>query len=210
MRVGRRTDNVSSGSVDKKGRALASTELLDDEEQPTEPTQNRKDQGAQKKKRKKKRWSDTCLMYCCCFTCIGIIAFIAAVFVWMYLDEDEPRGLAMCGDCYCILDEDVTTCPEGKPIYDDGFVEELLQQTPLNAIAKMSCDAFDDDSCDFDPPRLELGDNAVCGIHYEDANCTKYKMKSYPNMTFAEDQGAFVTHKGECGLCSTTQDLAVE
>ena len=70
--------------------------------------------------------------------------------------------------------------------------------------------------CTMTPPQDEtlvsLGEEAVCGIHYESYNngtCSKeYRLKSYPSREQAETAGAFVTHAGACGACSTTQDLA--
>ena len=85
---------------------------------------------------------------------------------------------------------------------------------------------------------LEFGDDAVCALqyynkckmnnersplisvssHYEattdnihddNKECYwSYKLQSYPSWEEAETDGAFVTHIGSCGVCSTTWDLA--
>ena len=54
-----------------------------------------------------------------------------------------------------------------------------------------------------------MGPDAVCGLHYTDTSCSSYKLQSYANSSQAEAAGAFVTHFGECGVCSTMQDLSV-
>jgi hypothetical protein len=70
--------------------------------------------------------------------------------------------------------------------------------------------------CETIPPQdvslIALGEEAVCGIHYESFQygiCSlDYKLQSYASIQAAEQAGAFVTHAGACGACSTTQDLA--
>jgi len=95
--------------------------------------------------------------------------------------------------------------------------------------------------CDTEPSLdsdlLNLGETAVCAIHYEvpqsqssqgiiesNNNATTtttkgtgtickqgtfYRIKTYPSRTDAELAGGYVTHVGHCGVCSTVQDLAV-
>ena len=67
---------------------------------------------------------------------------------------------------------------------------------------------------------VELGDKAMCGKLYGMARrvlCNqegyfpvKYWMKliSYPSWTAAENEGAFVTHTGSCGVYSTSANCA--
>jgi hypothetical protein len=57
-------------------------------------------------------------------------------------------------------------------------------------------------------------DEAVCAFIYNKAHdsegfCQLYSLKTFRNRFEAEVTGAVVTHKGACGLCSTTQDLAL-
>ena len=40
-------------------------------------------------------------------------------------------------------------------------------------------------------------------------NTSFYRIKTYPSREDAESAGGFVTHVGNCGVCSTLQDLAV-
>uniref|UniRef100_A0A7S2VCE8 Uncharacterized protein n=1 Tax=Entomoneis paludosa TaxID=265537 RepID=A0A7S2VCE8_9STRA len=149
--------------------------------------------------------------YCVCGVCFSVIGLVIAIYILLQVDDDDPKPAAMCGDCYCILDENVTSCPDEAPpaTYATEMVDALRQQTALNAIPTMKCDAFDDDNCDLASPQPDLGDEAVCGIHYQDETCAEYKIQSYVDRDTAEAQGAFVTHHGACGVCSTTQDLAV-
>jgi hypothetical protein len=78
-------------------------------------------------------------------------------------------------------------------------------------IYSLSCNPYSDDSCQTTPAQAALGDDAVCAYVYS-GNCPE---NSYEMVTFASAEAAaaaknaFVTHVGACGLCSTTQDLAV-
>eukprot|EP00536_Pseudo-nitzschia_multiseries_P001868 jgi/Psemu1/235132/estExt_Genewise1.C_240087 len=52
----------------------------------------------------------------------------------------------------------------------------------------------------------------VFTVYSENDSCesTKYyRIKTYPSQEDAENAGGFVTHIGNCGVCSTLQDLAV-
>jgi hypothetical protein len=57
-------------------------------------------------------------------------------------------------------------------------------------------------------------ETAVCAFKYPvDSNglesCSDYNLVTYSSRKEAEMDGATVTHDGSCGLCSTTQDLAI-
>ena len=53
-------------------------------------------------------------------------------------------------------------------------------------------------------------DEVVCAYLYTDKDtCNEYSMITYPNRQEAIDANAKITHTGSCGLCSTTQDLAL-
>lgn len=55
----------------------------------------------------------------------------------------------------------------------------------------------------------------MCGVLYDTSTLnadecpTLYTLQSFPDLTSAEAAGATITHYGACGVCSTTQDLAV-
>jgi len=52
----------------------------------------------------------------------------------------------------------------------------------------------------------------VCGFLYSDNSCSPertYEMKTYKNANKAVDDGAIVTHLGACGVCSNSNDLAI-
>lgn len=92
--------------------------------------------------------------------------------------------------------------------------------TPTNAY-NLTCNPYDTQytniPCETTPPQnfTELGDAAVCGVLYDtatlnDNQCpTQYSLQSFADIASAEAAGATVTHYGACGVCSTTQDLAV-
>lgn len=157
------------------------------------------------------------LSFCCRRVLIAVfLAIVASVglVVWFvfFQHRHNPQPVASCGDCHCILDDRVTTCPTTTN-YPPHFMGALQAQVPRNAYPVLSCDPYQNSSttaCAYQPPNNQLGTNAVCGIHYDNTvNCSTYQLKSYRNRTTAQAAGAFVTHLGECGACSTTQDLAV-
>jgi hypothetical protein len=164
-----------------------------------------------------------------CFSCrifkwLIIISLILAVLVgvglaiWIYVLRDEQEAeLASCGDCHCIPG-DHNVCPRAPPTdFPEDLIASLEAQTALNPYT-LDCDPYVDNYvnedtqvlCETNPPQIytELKENAVCGIHYQDTNCSLYELKTYPSWEDATDAGAFVTHLGSCGVCSTTQDLA--
>lgn len=59
-----------------------------------------------------------------------------------------------------------------------------------------------------------MGDTAVCAVKYDmtslnDGQCpTKYSLGTYASKVEANTDGAYLTHWGSCGVCSTLQDFA--
>jgi hypothetical protein len=97
----------------------------------------------------------------------------------------------------------------------DETVDPIILKPPL-------CQPYDDlaslylarqDKCDPEPPEPKR--NAVCGSKYTNTDgCASeirraYELKTYRNRRKAIADGAVITHKGPCGVCSNHQDLAV-
>ena len=136
------------------------------------------------------------------------------LFLFSILSIRSDDTIASCGDCWCIPggpgEPDV--CPTSSPPahYPQTTIDALSQQIPSNPY-QLNCEPFDELNCTTTPPQDSLiyhGTDAVCGIKYLDSNCSSYEMNSYKSLEKAEKDGAFVTHTGACGVCSTTQDLA--
>ena len=51
--------------------------------------------------------------------------------------------------------------------------------------------------------------NAVCGVLPEGEGPGAYRLETYTDPSAAAAAGAWVTHGGACGLCSSLEDLAV-
>ena len=128
-----------------------------------------------------------------------------------------PSPYAFCGDCFCINGD--ADCPTDQ-IPQMEFSEEyvaFLQSLEVTNPYDLNCNPYEDDSCEATPTQnlTDLGDDAACGVKYDmtsvgDNQCpTKYSLVSYESVDEAEADGATVTHHGACGVCSTTQDLAV-
>ena len=138
-------------------------------------------------------------------------------------DQQARLGLRIndfpkCGDCWCIP-SDPDSCPAWEPVekYSRGVRNALAGQSP-NFIYRLSCNPYVDGSsnCTTTPPQVHVHDeNTVCGIVYDEptnrfSDCgDEYTMKTYQSAKEAEGAGAFVTHTGVCGVCSTTKDLSV-
>jgi len=204
----------------------------------------------------------------------------ATAWYFLYFAKDVESLVGDCGGCYCIPDESTANeCPSNvaQPQPQSGYPEEThgnawKSQTILNPY-ELNCNPYRDEACDTEPPLdpnfewAELGETAVCAVHYEaedpqqrqrqrqrlletteaywnrqirreqqqseeidvddDVNITLaeeeeieiendtcentafYRIKTYPSREDAESAGGFVTHVGNCGVCSTLQDLAV-
>ena len=168
---------------------------------------------------------------CCICACVLISLVLVAVgaglaFYFIFLKKGDLDPVGTCGDCHCIIsDASGNTCPTPTPQieFSDEMIAQLASQTALNPYV-LDCNPYVYDDfpdalegpCETVPPQDEsliaLGEEAVCGIHYEsfqDGICSvDYKLQSYASFQAAEQAGAFVTHAGACGACSTTQDLA--
>lgn len=167
----------------------------------------------------------------CCICLVVLTALLliaigcALAFYFIFYKKGSPNPVASCGDCHCILSEsDNGVCPSPQPqtVFSQEMIDTLAGQTPLNPFS-LDCNPYVSDDfpdatgpCETTPPQdpaiVQLGEEAVCGIHYESYDngvCSnEYRLQSYPSWQEAEDAGAFVTHAGGCGVCSTTQDLA--
>ena len=143
----------------------------------------------------------------------------------------EGPDYAYCGDCHCIVvndgdDNDEPSCPaEAPPTEFRADYVAFLQSLQVTNPYELSCNPYQDDACETTPPQSNLtalGDAAACGVVYDlvegpsgdddddQHECpTRYRLVSYASVEELEKDGAVLTHHGACGVCSTTQDLAV-
>ena len=144
----------------------------------------------------------------------------------------QVDGFPTCQGCYCIREPDVTAgmCPKPVPMTDYSRISDSLKmQTagPQSSVYATIVDADDNPGCnpymgtcstfpDQQDPTLLLSDtDAVCGIKYdcdEDccSSCSQYELESYESAAAALGDGAFVTHTGACGLCSSPDASGVQ
>jgi hypothetical protein len=122
-----------------------------------------------------------------------------------------------CGTCWCAPDNNgAGKCPDWSPqtTFSNATINTFNAQKP-SSIYTLNCNPYKDSSCQTTPVQiLTTSDTAVCAYNYpklanSSNSCTEYSMMTYVNQQAAEVDGAILTHKGSCGLCSTTQDLAV-
>jgi hypothetical protein len=123
-----------------------------------------------------------------------------------------------CGDCWCIpANNGSAPCPkywQPQTEFSNSSIETYRSQIPVNPYT-LSCNPYKDSSCTTTPPQTYLNtDTAVCGYVYEinadgSKSCSSYSMVTYQSREELMNAGAIITHEGSCGLCSTTQDLAV-
>jgi len=55
----------------------------------------------------------------------------------------------------------------------------------------------------------ENNPKAVCAYKYSENDCNSYTLDTYISEEAALSDGAFITHYGHCGLCSTARDLSI-
>ncbi len=123
-----------------------------------------------------------------------------------------------CGTCWCVPGNGgLDPCPvdwQPQTEFNDTVIGIYKSQKPLT-IFSLSCNPYDEANCTTSPPQQYLQvDSAVCGYKYSKSpntqnTCTFYEMVTYPSIDDALLDGAVLTHSGSCGVCSTTQDLAI-
>jgi hypothetical protein len=145
--------------------------------------------------------------------------FLTADFTFCTPPPAPASVVAYCGDCHCINGDN--PCPDGgDQIPQTDFSADVVNQFKSLQVTNpytLSCNPYNDTECDTTPPQIltELGDDAVCGIKYstttlDEMSCPiEYGLMSYQSETAANADGAFPTHWGACGVCSTAHDLAV-
>jgi hypothetical protein len=87
--------------------------------------------------------------------------------------------------------------------YDDAVIEAFYKKVIRNPIA-VEGDPYEDFQ---ESSWFAFPEEAVCAIQYEDDRI-HYVIATFSDESAAEDYGYTVTHKGNCGTCSTLQDLA--
>lgn len=89
------------------------------------------------------------------------------------------------------------------PEYTAADADALLTFELVNVPADLTVDPYDS-------PAPAPGDpNQVCGMLPETPGGKRYTLVTYASEHDAREAGAFVTHFGACGLCSSLQDLSV-
>jgi hypothetical protein len=140
-----------------------------------------------------------------CYLLIWLVAISA--------DDSYPS----CGNCWCIPPYDGTgPCPVWQPQnnFSTSVIATYKAQQP-SFYYSLSCNPYEDANCYTTPPQTMLEvDEAVCAYKYQteadgSISCVTYEMITYKSRRDAEEDGAVLTHGGSCGLCSTTQDLAI-
>ena len=144
--------------------------------------------------------------------------FIVYIFTVSIITKVYGDTYPMCGDCWCIPAENGTApCPkywQPQTEFSSASINTYLKQIP-NEIYTLNCNPYKDSTCMTAPMQDYLdSDAAVCGYVYnnlEDGSksCSQYSMVTYNNRSDLMKAGAIITHEGSCGLCSTTQDLAI-
>ncbi|KAL4455281.1 hypothetical protein ABPG74_012433 [Tetrahymena malaccensis] len=61
----------------------------------------------------------------------------------------------------------------------------------------------------YDVEKNLLQNNSYCGLRYTDSSKINYELKTFESLDSLLENQFNVTHKGKCGVCSTTQDLTV-
>ena len=117
-----------------------------------------------------------------------------------------------CGDCWCIPDNNgLGPCPEWEPETDfSSAVTDAYNAQIPNEILTLNCNPYTEENCTTTPPQVMLdNEEAVCAFKYSSDSCATYSMITYASRQDAHRDGAVLTHAGSCGVCSTTQDLAL-
>lgn len=85
-----------------------------------------------------------------------------------------------------------------------ALAEKFKGKVHLNPMP-LDGDPYDSQNDDSQAP----ASGSVCAVKYVESDRIDYVTIPYENAEQANSQGAFVTHTGPCGTCSSLQDLAV-
>lgn len=147
--------------------------------------------------------------------------FLFILYFLFFLVCCSSDSYPFCGDCFCIPSNNgIDPCPyQDMPetSFSDLAVSIYQNQRALETYS-LDCNPYTNASCTTSPPQTLLDSNTtVCALKYaknkwnllDNPSCTDYAMVTYSSRQAAQNDGAFVTHEGSCGLCSTTVDLAL-
>ena len=89
------------------------------------------------------------------------------------------------------------------PPFNSTVIAAFRSKVLMNPPASPGSDPYDG------PPLPTPNATRVCGVLYEDeATRSEYRLTTFDSREQAEGAGAHVSHLTECGLCSSTKDLA--
>ena len=89
------------------------------------------------------------------------------------------------------------------PAYDQAFIDAILAFELLDPPQLLA-----DGPYEVDPDAMP-DNNWVCAVQFEADNPNAYRLRNYLDAQSAIDDGAWVTHEGLCGQCSSLANLAV-
>lgn len=148
---------------------------------------------------------------------IPLLALLLNLFLLTNRSLSE-ESFPTCGDCWCVPGNNgADPCPysEKPPTeFSTETVQAFLGQTALNPYG-LYCNPYKESTCQTSPPQLYMDtDSAVCAFVYPQnpdgsTSCSSYYLQTYRSRDDAYAAGAFITHEGSCGLCSTSIDLAI-
>ena len=146
---------------------------------------------------------------------VSFVEMLAFIAMCNLLGISFANEYPSCGDCWCVPENEGTApCPIWQPPsnYSASTLSVYSRLSPI-AYYALSCNPYLDSNCKTTPEQSYIdSEDAVCAYLYPTSNgttCSNYSMVTYSTREEALRAGAAVTHKGSCGLCSTTQDLAM-
>ena len=89
------------------------------------------------------------------------------------------------------------------PTYSEEFIAGIEALELLDGPAILDEDPYASE------PDLQPDDTAYCGVLMDSSGESQYRLVTYDSEQAAEDAGAKITHRGECGQCSSLENLAV-
>lgn len=113
------------------------------------------------------------------------------------LTSDQCKPTCACGG----------SAPWSPPTYDAAFVADLRTWELTTPYAIPTSDPYADGATTI----IDDAVDAVCAVvpAYNRNGPRQYRLENYPSEAAAREAGAFPTHNGHCGLCSTLGNLAV-
>ena len=115
----------------------------------------------------------------------------------------QPSNHTGLGEDRCAAECECGEQPWSPPNYTASDIEDLRAFRLAGPPKGLAANPYES------PVPLAASEGTVCAVRFELEGDQVYQLVTYPTEEQARLDGAYPTHRGPCGLCSSLQNLAV-